>query len=127
MFPGWSHRLHGRRPLNPALSFKRKAASVASLCLSQAQALFAGLLPLSLLENAAGFRDRRFSLPVVFWTFLCQILTGASCRSGVASVPVLQSRTGRVLCSTNTAAFCKARLRLPTRMLLRFHRHFIRD
>jgi hypothetical protein len=123
MFPGWSRRLHGRRPVNPALSFKRRAATVSSLFVGQARELFGWLLPVSLLENAPGFRDRLFPLPVVFWTFLCQILSGTSCRSGVASVQVLQSRTGQALCSTNTAAFCKARLRFPVRLLLCFLRH----
>ena len=125
MFPGWSRRLHGRRPVNPALRLRRKAATVSCFCIGQAKELFGGLLPLALLENVAGFRERLFPLPVIFWTFLCQILAGASCRSGVASVQVQQSRTGRALCSSNTAAFCKARVRLPIRLLLRFHRHLV--
>ena len=125
MFPGWARRFHGRRPVNPALSLRRKAATVSGLCMAQAQELFGNLLPVSLFSSVAGFRQRLFPLPVVFWTFLCQILAGASCRAGVASVQVLQSRIGRALCSTNTAAYCKARVRIPIRLLLLFHRDLI--
>jgi hypothetical protein len=83
------------------------------------------MLPLALLAGVKGFRERMFPLQVVFWTFLCQILSGISCRSGVASVQVLQSRSGKAVCSTNTAAFCKARVRFPIRLLLLFHRHLV--
>ena len=125
MFPGWSRRLHGRAPVNPAHSIKRQAASVSDLCVRQATEIFGSLLPVTLLTRAKGFRERLFPLPVVFWTFLCQILSGISCRGGVASVQVLQSRSGKTPCSTNTAAFCKARVRFPIRLLLLFHRHLV--
>ncbi|MEP2775364.1 MAG: hypothetical protein ABJQ29_01390 [Luteolibacter sp.] len=68
-------------------------------------------------------RDRIFTIPVVFWTFLCQILASGSCRSGVATVQTLQSRLGEALCSSNNAAFCYARRRFPNRILISIHRH----
>jgi hypothetical protein len=123
MFPGWSRQLHGRPPANPALSLKRQTAKLSDLCLRQAEDLFGCLLPVSLFGLVPKRRERLFPLPVVFWTFVCQIFAAASCRGGVASVQVLLSRTGKALCSPNTAAFCKARVRIPIRLLVRFHRH----
>jgi hypothetical protein len=73
MFPGWSRRLCGRRPVNRPLSLRRKVATVADLCMRQAQEIFGVLLPGSLFTGVTGLRDRLFPLPVVFWSFLCQI------------------------------------------------------
>jgi hypothetical protein len=123
MFPGWSRKLYGRPPVNPAFSFKRRTATLSSLCSGQMQELFGSLLPLSLFQGRSGLRCRVFTLPVVFWAFLCQVLSGSACRSSLASIQVLQSRTRQPICSTSTAAYCKARLRFPIRLLLLFQRH----
>lgn len=125
MFPGWSRKLYGRPPVNPALSFKRKAATLSYLCSGQMQQLFGGLLSPCLFEDLSGFRCRTFTLPVIFWTFLCQVLSRASCRSALASIHVLQSRTGQARCSTSTAAYCKARVRFPIRLLLLLLRRLV--
>ena len=44
LFPGWSRQLCGRRPVHPAGSLRRKAATVSGLCMAQAQELFGNLL-----------------------------------------------------------------------------------
>ncbi len=123
MFSGWHRNLYGRRPLRPGVAVRRKAVDLSSLCLSQAKALFGDLLAIGLLEKVPGFRNRSFPLPVVFRTFLCQVLAGGSCRYGVASVQALLSRHGKAICSPGTAAYCKARVRIPIRPLIRIHRH----
>jgi hypothetical protein len=87
----------------------------------QAEDLFGALLPAHLLAKIPGQRHRIFPLPVIFWTFLCQIFATASCRGGVASVQVF----GKALCSPSTAAYCKARLRIPARLLIRMQRHLV--
>ncbi|NJM36635.1 MAG: hypothetical protein HC845_01475 [Akkermansiaceae bacterium] len=74
MFPGWHRKLYGKSPLRPGVAMRRKAANLSSLCLSQAKDLFGDLLAVGLLERVPGFRNRSFPLPVVFWTFLCQVL-----------------------------------------------------
>jgi hypothetical protein len=104
---------------------RSKAADLGSLCMRQAEDLFGALLPVHLLAKAPGQRQRVFPLTVIFWTFLCQIFASASCRGGVASIQVLLSQTGKALCSPSTAAYCKARLRIPIRLLLRMQRHLV--
>ena len=104
---------------------QRKAVDLSSLCLRQAKDLFGDLLAIGLLEKVPGFRNRSFPLPVVFWTFLCQVLASGSCRHGVASVQALLSRHGKAICSPSTAAYCKARVRIPIRLLIRIHRHLV--
>jgi hypothetical protein len=104
---------------------RRKAVDLSSLCLRQAKDLFGDLLAIGLLEKVPGFRSRSFPLPVVFWTFLCQVLANGSCRYGVASVQSLLSRHGEAICSPSTAAYCKARVRIPIRLLIRIHRHLV--
>lgn len=104
---------------------QHKAVDLSSLCLHQAKDLFGDLLAIGLLVNVPGFRNRSFPLPVVFWTFVCQILANGSCRHGVASVQALLSHLGEAICSPSTAAYCKARVRIPIRLLIRIHRHLV--
>lgn len=125
MFPGWSRKLYGRKPRKKGILLRRKSEEIGALCLRQAKDLFGCLLGIQLLENVPGFRNRTFPLPVIFWTFLCQVLSSGSCRSGLTSVQALQSRYGKALCSSNTAAFCKARVRIPIRLLLKIHRRLV--
>ncbi len=99
MFPGWHRKLYGRRPLRPGVAMQRKAADLSSLCLRQAKDLFGDLLDTGLLEKVPGFRNRSFPLPVVFWTFLCQVLASGSCRHSVTSVQALLCQHGKAICS----------------------------
>ena len=103
MFSGWSRKLYGYKPRRRGMHMKRKAVDLGSLCLRQAKDLFGDLLATELLERVPGFRNRTFPLPVIFWTFLCQILSSGSCRNGVSSVQVLLSRHGKAMCSPSTA------------------------
>ena len=125
MFPGWHRKLYGRKPVKPGIEMRRKAVEISSLCLRQAKDLFGDLLATELLEKVPGFRNRSFPLPLVFRIFLCQVLAGGSYRYGVASVQALLSRHGKAICSSNTAAYCKARVRIPIRLLIRIHRHLV--
>lgn len=125
MFSGWHRKLYGRRPVRPGVEMQRKAVDLSSLCLRQAKDLFGDLLAIGLLVKVPGFRNRSFPLPVVFWTFVCQVLANGSCRHGVASVQALLSGHGEAICSPSTAAYCKARVRIPIRLLIRIHRHLV--
>jgi hypothetical protein len=125
MFQGWHRKLYGRRPLRRGFAMQRKAVDLSTICLRQAKDLFGDLLATGLLEKVPGFRSRSFPLPVVFWTFLCQVLAGGSCRHGVSSVQALLSRHGKAICSPSTAAYCKARVRIPIRLIIRVHWHLI--
>ena len=77
MFQGWHRKLYGRRPVRPGSAMRRKVVDLSSLCLRQVKDLFGDLLAVGLLEKVPGFRNRSFPLPVVFWTFLCQVLVSA--------------------------------------------------
>ncbi len=82
MFPAWHRMLFGRPP-RPAASMRRKSDSLASLSARQAEDIFGCLFPAEFFTSVPGSRNRVFPLPVIFWAFLCQILAGASCRSGL--------------------------------------------
>jgi hypothetical protein len=125
MFSGWARKLYGRPPVRPGKSMRRKAASLSTFCKRQTEEFFGDLVPARHLAKPKGGRDRVFTVPVVFWTFLCQILANGSCRSGVASVQTLQSKLGEALCSSSDAAFCRARVRFPIRALIAIHRHLV--
>lgn len=104
---------------------REKASEISSLCMRQAKDLFGDLLAIELLFKVPGFRSRAFPLPVAFWMFLCQTLAAGSCRHAVCSAQSLLSRKGKAICSPNTAAYCKARARIPIRLLLKIHRRLV--
>ncbi len=116
MFSGWSRTTFGGAPRRVGKAMRRKAKDLSDLCTRQAEETFGMLLPGKLLVAPAGRRSRIFTTPVVFWTFLCQVLGNASCRSATASVQSLLSHLGKALCSSSDAAYCMARARLPIRI-----------
>lgn len=125
MFAGWHRKLHGRRPVRNGIEMRSKASEISSLCVRQAKDLFGGLLAIELLTKLPRLRNRTFPLPVVFWAFLCQILADGSCRHAVSSVQSLLSRNGKAICSPSTAAYYKARVRIPIRLLLKIHQRLV--
>lgn len=98
-----------------------KTAAVASrlrqMDLGQAQSLFGSLVPFQA-QPAQGARRRLFVLERTFWLFLYQVLSGnISCSEIVQKALAEWARTGAPGASANTAAYCKARQRLPQRAL----------
>ncbi len=68
------------------------------------------------------YRNRIFSPWTTFWAFLWQVLhMQASCSHAVAHVLSWRGLAGLTM-SPNTAAYCKARQRLPLTTLKRIHR-----
>ena len=62
-------------------------------------------------QRYASKRNRRYSMQNTFWLFLGQVLaTGASCQEVVARFLGRLAIAG-LRASTNTAAYCKARMR----------------
>lgn len=75
----------------------------------------------------ASSRRRLFSLPRVFWAFLAQVLSpDGSCREALQKFLAWLELTEGQKASPNTAAYCKARARLPKAGLLRVHRNVVR-
>jgi DDE family transposase len=61
-----------------------------------------------------------FTLPVVLWAFLSQVLSpDKSCRAAVMRILVMLVSLERGPCSTDTAAYCRARAKIPTVVLRR--------
>jgi hypothetical protein len=87
----------------------------ASLC--ALARIFRPWIPNSLLAPAvsgAHSRRRVFSFPVTFWAFLSQMLSpNTPCRAALDKVIAWCALKDRRLPSTNTAAYCTARLALP--------------
>lgn len=64
------------------------------------------------------YRDRIFTPATTLWAFLSQVLTDDhSCQDAVARIVAHRSAQGMESCSPNTAAYCKARARLPLALL----------
>jgi Transposase DDE domain len=107
-------------------------------CLSFAQALasfhhgdglpFADVLPAAVVQQAFADEDVTFgeteesvfTPAVTLWAFLSQVIEDdKSCRAAVGRVQALQVATGQQPCSLDTAAYCRARAKLPATVLQR--------
>jgi hypothetical protein len=69
-------------------------------------------------EHRVRFRDRIFTPMVTLWTFLSQVLSpDHSCREAVARVIAFRVARGQKPCGPETGSYCKARKRLPLKVL----------
>lgn len=67
-------------------------------------------------------RDRRWSLRLVFWTFLWQVAqAGASCREAIRQAQALCLQTGKPLPPTEDSPYCQSRGNLPLERLQEIH------
>ena len=82
---------------------------------------FKEILPTELLAaklSALEYRDRVFPPDMTIFAFLAQVMgQDQSCSSAVTQVIAHLARCGQEVPSMNTAAYCKARARLPERIL----------
>jgi hypothetical protein len=77
----------------------------------------------ALRDEHVSFRQRLFSPFVTLWVFLSQILDADhSCRQAVARFLAYRAAQGLPPCSSGTAAYCRARQRLPEGVLQRLTR-----
>jgi hypothetical protein len=118
-FTGFHRCLFGTPPRAACAALREPAAHSAS----QLRTACGDLLPEALLApSATGPNSRRRLFPplVTFWAFLAQVLAGSSCREAVrrlvAAWPQLVP-AARATLSTSTAAYCRARARLPLALL----------
>jgi putative transposase len=108
----------------PRLSFEQALAPFL-----QDQGLpFAAVLPAQVVEQALAdeevtFGDSKksvFTPALTLWAFLSQVLEDdKSCRAAVARVLALRLALGLTPCSEDTAAYCRARAKLPATALKR--------
>jgi len=111
-FPAWApqfaaHLHHLRTTLGPSLH--------------QFELLFAQWIPtfrLAQQEEGAHSRDRRWTLRLVFWTFLWQVAqAGASCREAIRQAQARAVVSGRPAPPSTTSPYCQARAKLPLERL----------
>lgn len=68
--------------------------------------------------NHVPFRDRIFTPLVTLWTFLSQVLSpDHSCREAVARLIAFRVARGQKPCGPETGSYCKARQRLPLKVV----------
>jgi len=93
------------------------AQRLANAALNEIQDLFQATFPpprFSPSDAGPNSRDRVYSLPVTFWTFLWQGLNpGTSCREAVRKVQAWFVRLGKPPVRPDDTPYCQARKRLP--------------
>lgn len=119
----------------PPVSALKAAFANLSNChsIAQLRSLFGCYVPEALLaSNCSGknSRARIFSLDVIFWSFLDQVQTpGGSCREAVRKVMAyLRRKSPREqsgAMSPDTAAYCKARARIPLTVIDKINDHLV--
>jgi hypothetical protein len=120
---GFSHHLHGSAPRSKAFCLENASAKPSGLARLAGRFFPKKLLAQpSVLKNAKGKhikpRKRIFTLPVIFWAFLAQVLTrNASCRDALAGVQALRAAQRKAPPANDTGGICKARQRLPLAIL----------
>jgi Transposase DDE domain len=69
-------------------------------------------------DNQVTFRDRIFNPLVTLWTFLSQVLSpDHSCREAVARLIAFRVARDQNACGPETGSYCKARQRLPLKVV----------
>jgi Transposase DDE domain len=69
-------------------------------------------------QNQVRFRDRIFTPLTTLWTFLSQVLSpDHSCREAVARLIAFRIARGETPCGPDTGSYCKARQRLPLKVV----------
>jgi hypothetical protein len=98
-------------------SFQQRLAAEA---FSNLAGIVGHLLPATLMERLSheGQRRRLFAALTTFWGFLAQVLSpGQPCREALRQIQAARRRQGRSAICSCTSAYCKARRRLPERIL----------
>ena len=127
-FPGFHRAGLGRGPLCAISKLTCQTRQLDACCLAELDVLLGHALPswLRVFKSASGLnsRKRMFTVAVTFWTFLLQVLDAhGSCRCALAHVHALCAARDKPSLSDSTAAYCKARRRLPARLLIGLLRH----
>ncbi len=69
------------------------------------------------------YRERVYTPAITIWMFLGQVLSpDHGCQDAVSRLNVWRVANGEKPCSTDTSAYCEARMRLPEELLLNLAR-----
>lgn len=125
----FSTKIYGSAKRALQVSIRRKREKLLKNCLGSFARQFSELVPPELLESLSETKRRRvFSNPVLFWAWLSQILEQNDCCS--AAVSRVQSwclEHGLPVPSSETTAYCKARVRLSPEFITAVHQHVINE
>lgn len=127
-FPDFNRAGLGRKPLCASSKLAQQTRQMDACCLAELDVLLGHALPswLRVFKSASGAnsRKRMFTVAVTFGTFLLQVLDAdGSCRSALPHVHALCAAKSKPSLSDSTAAYCKARRRLPACLLIGILRH----
>ncbi|WP_050031396.1 IS4 family transposase [Verrucomicrobium sp. BvORR034] len=130
-FPGVSRILFGRAPSRHSSPLSQSRSKVDALCLRQLGVLLGDWLPGLIAsfkpKEGDNSRERIYTLSVTFWAFLSQVLDpGGSCLRAVCRLKSLMCSHRQELPEEDTAAYCRARARLPIKLLVRASRELAR-
>ena len=124
--PSFGPLLFGRSPKSEQAKALEKLKSANTL--GDLKAVCADSIPDELLSPAAKgahSRQRQYSLPVLFWAFLAQVLSpNTPCREIVRRVQAWRAASdAEFQSSPQTVAYCKARAKLPEKTLDAIFKH----
>lgn len=127
-FPGFHRAGLGRKPTPTILSLMPSHTQFDALFLSHLQLLCGHLLPrwLTCFKSSSGTNSRKrlFTPTLTFWAWLAQVLDPASsCRSALQRVQAMLRAKGLSPINEDTAAYCRARRRLPAKLLIAILKH----
>jgi hypothetical protein len=126
-FPGFHREGLGRRPASELEKMAKARSRLDGLCIQHLEALFLNCIPDSHLsfkaKSGPNSRNRYFTVAITFWAFLAQVLDPeGSCRRALARAAALALSQGLESPDEDTAAYCRARARLPVKFLRRIFR-----
>jgi len=130
-FQAFGPLLFGKPPISGLTEAFAKFSELSSL--SQLRKAFGSYIPLALLSRtSSGENSRRriFSLDVVFWSFFDQVQTpNGACREAVRKVMAFTRRRfpreKETPMSPKTAAYCKARAKIPLDVMDKINAHLV--
>jgi len=119
--PGLETTLSGRARAKVTAHIDAKLRYLRRAPIAQFGRIFGAFIPDALVRPTSSgphSRRRKFPLPVIFWAFLSQMLSPrTSCRETLRKVMAWCACRGLPLPSANSAAYCKARRRIPLDVL----------
>lgn len=81
---------------------------------SDLEKIFSWVITPDLLVAPSGMRKRHFTLPIVFWGFLSQVLNPfSSCREALRQIQSKQYKKAKTVSDSNTSGYCQARAKIP--------------
>lgn len=124
---GFSTKLCGSAKRALQASIRQKREKVLKKCLGAFARQFSQLVPPELLEKLSRTKRRRvFCDPVTFWAWLSQVLEcNDSCSAAVGRVQAWCIENELDVPSSETTAYCKARVKLDKNFIFEVHRHVI--